>query len=37
MLLIIPGIYLLLRWSVAIPVLVQERRGVLDSMSRSAT
>lgn len=37
MLLVIPGIYLMLRWSVAIPVLVQERRGVLDSMSRSAT
>jgi uncharacterized membrane protein len=35
-LLIIPGIYLVLRWSVAVPVLVQERRGIMDSMSRSA-
>jgi hypothetical protein len=31
-----PITYLLLRWVVAIPVLVQERRGVFGSMSRSA-
>jgi uncharacterized membrane protein len=35
MLLIVPGIILLLRWSVAVPVLVQERRGVFGSMKRS--
>ena len=34
-LLIIPGIILWLRWSVAVPVLVQERLGVLGSMARS--
>ena len=32
----VPVAYLLLRWVVAIPVLVQERRGVFGSMSRSA-
>ncbi|MDH6234541.1 uncharacterized membrane protein (DUF485 family) [Mesorhizobium soli] len=36
MLLIIPGIYLLARWSAAVPALVHERRGVLASMKRSA-
>ena len=36
MLIIIPGIYLLVRWSAAIPALVQERRGILESMKRSA-
>jgi hypothetical protein len=36
MLIIIPGIYLLVRWSAAIPVLVHERLGVLESMRRSA-
>jgi uncharacterized membrane protein len=35
MLLIVPGIILWLRWSVAVPVLVQERRGVFGSMKRS--
>ena len=35
-LLIVPGIILLLRWAVAVPVLVQERQGVLASMARSA-
>jgi hypothetical protein len=35
-LLIVPGIILLLRWCVAVPVLVQERQGVLGSMGRSA-
>jgi hypothetical protein len=34
-LLIVPGILLILRWAVAMPVLVQERRGILDSMARS--
>ncbi|WP_143748347.1 hypothetical protein [Mesorhizobium carmichaelinearum] len=34
-LLIVPGILLLLRWSVAMPVLIQERRNILDSMARS--
>ena len=34
-LLIVPGILLVLRWAVVVPVLVQERRGVLDSMARS--
>ena len=33
MLLIVPGIILWLRWSVAVPVLVQERLGVLGSMA----
>lgn len=33
--LIVPGIYLWLGWSVAIPVLIQERAGVFGSMSRS--
>lgn len=33
--LLIPGIILWLGWSVSIPVLVQERRGVFGSMSRS--
>jgi hypothetical protein len=36
MLLIVPGIILLLRWAVSVPVLVQERQGVLASMKRSA-
>jgi hypothetical protein len=35
-LLIVPGIILFLRWSLAVPVLVQERQGVLGSMRRSA-
>lgn len=35
-LLIIPGIYLALRWAVAAPVLVVERPGVFKSMERSA-
>ncbi|OBQ58601.1 hypothetical protein [Mesorhizobium erdmanii] len=34
-LLIVPGILLLLRWSVAVPVLIQERLNILDSMARS--
>lgn len=33
--LIVPGIYLWLGWSVAIPILIQERAGVFGSMSRS--
>jgi hypothetical protein len=33
--LLVPGIILWLGWSVAIPVLIQERLGVLGSMSRS--
>jgi hypothetical protein len=35
-LLIIPGIYLALRWAVAAPVLVVERIGVFKAMERSA-
>jgi hypothetical protein len=34
-LLIVPGILLLLRWVVAVPVLIQERLNILDSMARS--
>ncbi|UDL91248.1 hypothetical protein LGH82_08300 [Mesorhizobium sp. PAMC28654] len=34
-LLVVPGIMLLLRWSVAIPIQVQERLGVFGSMARS--
>lgn len=34
-LLVVPGILLLLRWAVAIPVLIQERPNILDSMARS--
>jgi uncharacterized membrane protein len=33
--LLVPGIILWLGWSVAVPVLVQERLGVFGSMSRS--
>jgi uncharacterized membrane protein len=33
--LFVPGIILWLGWSVAIPVLIQEKRGVFGSMSRS--
>lgn len=36
LLLLVPGIILWLRWSVAIPVQVNERLGILGSMSRSA-
>ncbi|TIV98483.1 MAG: hypothetical protein E5V85_11175 [Mesorhizobium sp.] len=35
LLLIVPGILLVLRWAVALPVLIQEKRGILDSMARS--
>ncbi|UVK53422.1 glycerophosphoryl diester phosphodiesterase membrane domain-containing protein [Mesorhizobium sp. AR02] len=34
-LLIVPGILLLLRWAITIPVLIQEKRNILDSMARS--
>lgn len=34
-LLIVPGVLLMLRWAVAVPVLIQEKRGILDSMARS--
>ncbi|WP_217570175.1 hypothetical protein [Mesorhizobium sp. GbtcB19] len=33
--LIVPGIILWLGWSMSVPVLIQERRGVFGSMSRS--
>lgn len=36
LLLIVPGVILFLRWSVAVPVLVQERLGVFGSMTRSS-
>ena len=35
-LLIVPGIMLALRWCVGAPVLIVERKGVFDSMGRSA-
>ncbi len=35
LLLIVPGLFLLARWSVVIPVLVQERLGVFAAMGRS--
>lgn len=35
LLLIVPGVIFYLMWSIAIPVTVIERRGVIDSMSRS--
>jgi hypothetical protein len=35
-LLIIPGILLITRWAVAVPVLVTEQNGVFDSLSRSS-
>lgn len=35
-LLVIPGLYLLIRWSAAVPVLVQERLGILASLKRSS-
>jgi hypothetical protein len=35
-LLIVPGIILMLMWMVAVPVLIEERRGVFESLSRSA-
>lgn len=36
MLLIVPGLYLAVRWSAALPVLVQEQRGVFESLTRSS-
>jgi len=36
LLLIVPGIILMLMWSVAVPVLIEERRGVFDSLERSS-
>jgi len=35
LLLVVPGIILLLMWSVAVPTLVVERRGVFDALGRS--
>lgn len=32
---LIPGLMLLVRWSVSVPALVEERRGVFDSLKRS--
>lgn len=34
--LVVPGIMLAIRWSVAVPALVGERRGIFGSMKRSA-
>jgi hypothetical protein len=34
--LIVPGFMLMVRWSVAVPALVGERRGIFGSMKRSA-
>ncbi|CAM5509058.1 hypothetical protein MAUB1S_08500 [Mycolicibacterium aubagnense] len=36
MLLVIPGIYLIVRWSAAIPAMVHEQRGVFESLTRSS-
>lgn len=36
LLLVVPGIILFLMWSVAVPVLVEERAGVIGSLHRSA-
>ena len=36
LLLIVPGIYVMLRWSLAIPVVVLERTGLSGGMARSA-
>ena len=36
LLLIVPGVILMLMWSVAVPVLVAERKGVFDSLGRSS-
>ena len=35
LLLIVPGIYLLVRWSVSVPVLIAEDAGVVESLTRS--
>jgi hypothetical protein len=35
-LLVVPGIILYLMWIVAVPVMIEERRGIFDSLSRSA-
>jgi hypothetical protein len=35
-LLIVPGAYLVVRWSAAVPALIAEETGILDSMERSA-
>jgi len=32
---LVPGLMLLVRWSVSVPALVEERRGVFDSLKRS--
>ncbi|MBW3578720.1 MAG: hypothetical protein KY462_13465 [Actinobacteria bacterium] len=37
LLLLIPGLYLITMWSVLIPVIVLERRGVADAFGRSRT
>lgn len=34
-LLVLPGLYLLVRWTVAVPVLIAERSGVLEALTRS--
>jgi len=34
-LLVLPGLYLLVRWTVAVPVLVAERTGVTEALTRS--
>jgi hypothetical protein len=33
--LILPGLYLIVRWSVSVPILIAEEAGVFDSLSRS--
>jgi hypothetical protein len=34
-LLVLPGLYLLVRWTVAVPVLIAERSGVVEALTRS--
>jgi hypothetical protein len=36
-LLVLPGAYLLVRWSAAVPALIAEEAGIFDSLERSAT
>lgn len=36
LLLIVPGVILMLMWIVAVPALIEERRGIFESLSRSA-
>jgi hypothetical protein len=35
LLFVVPGIYLMVRWSMSVPVLIAEEAGVIDAMKRS--